>query len=112
MKHLLSGRVRIILIVAILLSAALAILSNALNMNLPTMMTQAVLAPVKYGATALTEQAEKWYSYMFRYEALAAENEALKERIANMEDEARRADAVERENQRLRDLLNLKSTKQ
>ena len=110
MKHLLTGRVRIILIVAVLLSAALAILSNALNMNLPTMMTQAVLAPVKYGATALTEQAEKWYSYMFRYEALAAENEALKERIANMEDEARRADAVERENQRLRDLLTLLAT--
>ena len=110
MKHLLSGRVRIILIVAILLSASLAILSNALNMNLPTMLTQAVLAPIKYGATALTDQAEKWYSYMFRYEALSAENEALKERIANMEDEARRADAVERENQRLRDLLNLKST--
>ena len=58
MKHLLSGRVRIILIVAVLLSASLAILSNALNMNLPTMMTQAVLAPIKYGATALTEQAE------------------------------------------------------
>ena len=110
MKHLLSGRVRIILIAAILLSASLAILSNALNMNLPTMLTQAVLAPVKYGATALTEQAEKWYSYMFRYEALAAENESLKERIATMEDEARRADAVERENQRLRDLLNLKAT--
>ena len=110
MKHLLSGRVRIILIAAILLSASLAILSNALNMNLPTMLTQAVLAPVKYGATALTEQAEKWYSYMFRYEALAAENESLKERIATMEDEARRADAVERENQRLRDLLNLMAT--
>ena len=110
MKHLLSGRVRIILIAAILLAASLAILSNALGMNLPTMMTQAVLAPIKYGATALTDQAEKWYSYMFRYEALAAENEALKERIANMEDEARRADAVERENQRLRDLLNLKAT--
>ena len=110
MKHLLSGRVRIILIVAILLSASLAILGNALNMNLPTMLTQAVLAPVKYGATALTEQAEKWYSYMFRYEALAAENESLKERIATMEDEARRADAVERENQRLRDLLNLMAT--
>ena len=110
MKHLLTGRVRIILIVAILLSAALAILGNALNMNLPTMMTQAVLAPIKYGATALTDQAEKWYSYMVRYEALAAENEALKERISTMEDEARRADAVERENQRLRDLLALKAT--
>ena len=110
MKHLFTGRVRLILIVAILLAASLAILSNALDMNLPTMLTQAVLAPVKYGATALTEQAEKWYSYMFRYEALAAENESLKERIATMEDEARRADAVERENQRLRDLLNLMAT--
>lgn len=110
MKHLFSGRVRIILIVAVLLSASLAILSNALGMNLPTMLTQAVLAPIKYGATALTDQAEQWYSYMFRYEAVAAENEALREQIAGMEDQARRADAVERENQRLRDLLNLKAT--
>jgi rod shape-determining protein MreC len=109
MKHLFSGRVRIILIVAVLLSAALAILGNALGMNLPTMLTQSVLAPIKYGATALTDQAEQWYSYMFRYEAVAAENEALRERIANMEDEARRADAVERENQRLREALGLKT---
>jgi hypothetical protein len=57
MKHLFSGRVRIILIVAVLLSAALAILGNALGMNLPTMLTQSVLAPIKYGATALTDQA-------------------------------------------------------
>ena len=110
MKHLISGRVRVIVIIAILLSAALAILSNALGMNVPHMMAQAVLAPIEYGATALTDQAEKWYSYMFRYEAVSAENEALRERISTMEDEARRADAVERENQRLRDMLNLKQT--
>jgi len=109
MKHLFSGRVRIILIVAVLLSAALAILSNAMGMNLPTMLTQSVLTPIRYAATALTDQAEQWYSYMFRYEAVAAENEALRERIANMEDEARRADAVERENQRLREALGLKT---
>ena len=110
MKHLLSGRVRIILIVAILLSAALAILSNALGMNLPTMLTKAVMTPIEYGATALTEQAEKWYSYMFRYEALAAENEALKADIAQMEDVARQADTVNRENARLRDQLDFLST--
>ena len=110
MKHLISGRVRIILIVAILLSAALAILSNAMGLSIPAMVTQSLIAPIKYGATALTDTAEQWYSYMFRYEALAAENEALKERISTMEDEARRADAVTRENQRLRDLLNLKAT--
>ena len=109
MKHLFSGRVRIILIVAVLLSAALAILSNAVGLSLPAMLTQAVEAPIRYGATALTDQAERWYSYMFRYEALSAENAALKEQISLMEDEARRADSVTRENQRLRDLLNLKS---
>ena len=110
MKHFFSGRVRIILIVAILLSAALAILGNALGMNLPTLVTQAVVAPIKYGATALTDQAERWYSYMFRYEALAAENEALREQISLMEDEARRADSVTRENARLREVLEMKKT--
>jgi rod shape-determining protein MreC len=47
---------------------------------------------------------------MFEYESLAAENEALKEQISRMQDEARRADSVARENERLREVLNLKST--
>ena len=109
MKHLFSGRVRVILIVAILLSAALAVLSNATGMSVPAMLTQSVMAPIRYGATALTDQAEQWYSYMFRYEALVAENEALKSQISQMEDEARRADSVDRENQRLRELNKLRT---
>ena len=109
MKRLFSGRVRIILIVAILLSAALAVLSNATGMSIPAMLTQSVMAPIRYGATALTDQAEQWYSYMFRYEALVAENEALKSQISQMEDEARRADSVDRENQRLRELNKLRT---
>ena len=47
---------------------------------------------------------------MVNYESLAAENEALKARIADMEDEARQADSYQRENQRLRLLLDLTST--
>ena len=109
MKRLFSGRVRVILIVAILLSAALAVLSNATGMSIPAMLTQSVMAPIRYGATALTDQAEQWYSYMFRYEALVAENEALKSQISQMEDEARRADSVDRENQRLRELNKLRT---
>ncbi len=112
MKQYFTARVRIILIVAVLLSASLAIVSNALGMSLPNMIVNAVVAPIRYGATALTDTAEQWYSYMFRYEALAAENEALREQLAQMEDEARKADSVERENQRLLDMLNLKSTHQ
>ena len=110
MKRYLNTRVRIILIVAVLLSAGLAVLSNATGQSIPAMVTQAVVAPIKYGATALTDQAERWYSYMFRYEALAAENEALREQISLMEDEARRADSVTRENARLREVLEMKKT--
>jgi len=45
---------------------------------------------------------------MFRYEALAAENQVLEQRIAEMEDVARQADAVTRENERLRSALGVK----
>ena len=51
------------------------------------------------------------YSYMFRYEALQAENEALKQKLAELEDDARQADSLARENDQLRQLLNLKNNR-
>lgn len=44
---------------------------------------------------------------MFRYEALEAENEALKKQVAELQDTARKADATERENTRLRNTMKL-----
>ena len=110
MRHLFSTKVKIILIVAVLLTAGLTVLSSVTGRTIPDLVTQALLTPFKAGATALTQQAEQYYSYMFRYEALEAENELLKEQLAQMEDNARHADSVQRENQRLRQLLELKST--
>ena len=107
MKHL-STRVRIVIILAVVLAAGLGVLSSASGQSVPDMIVQAIMTPIKGAANALTKQAEQYYSYMFRYEALAAENEALKEQIAQMEDQARQADAVSRENERLRQYLNLK----
>ena len=107
MRHLFSTKVRVILIVAVLLTAGLAILSNAAGQTFPDKAVQGILTPFKYAANALTNQAEQLYSYMFRYESLAAENEALKKQLAQMEDEARQADAYQRENERLRELNGL-----
>ena len=112
MRHLFSTRLRIVLIVAVLLSAGLAILSNATGHSLPDMLIHGLLSPFRYGAQSLTNSAEQFYSYMFRYETLAAENEALKEQIAKMESDARQADAYQRENQRLRNLLDLSTTRE
>jgi rod shape-determining protein MreC len=110
MRHLFTTRVKVILIVAVLLAAALTIVSSVTNQSLPSLLVQGVMTPIKAGATALTDQARQYYNYMFAYEALVAENAALKEQLAMMEDQARQADAVARENDRLRKLNNLNST--
>ena len=112
MRHLFSTRLRVVLIVAVLLSAGLVILSNATGHTLPDMLVEGVLAPFRYGMQSLTNGAEQFYSYMFQYEALAAENEALKAQIAEMESDARQADSYQRENQRLRNLLELSTTRE
>ena len=109
MRHLFSTRVRVILIIALLLAAGLTLLSSITGQSIPDMVMQTIITPIKAGANTLTKQAEQYYSYMFEYEALKAENELLKAQISQIEDEARKAAAVERENQRLRDALDLTS---
>ena len=109
MRKLFNTKIRVILVIALLLTGGLAILSSVTSTSIPTLVVQGVMAPFRAGANALTQQAEKFYSYIFRYEALQAENEMLKEQIAQMEDDARLADSVQRENERLRQMLELKS---
>ena len=112
MKHYFTRKVRIVMIVAVLLAVLLAVLSNLTGLSLPQMFVQGVLTPIRAGAAALTDQAEQMYSYMFHYESLQAENEALKNRLSELEDDARRADSLARENDRLRALLDLKSNRE
>ena len=110
MRNLFSTRVKVILVVALLLAVGLSIFSNITNTTVLDLAVSGVLAPFRAAATSLTRTAEKYYGYMFRYEALAAENEVLEARIAEMEDVARRADSVSRENERLRQALDLLAT--
>ncbi len=109
MRHFFSTRVRVVLIVALLIAGALAVTSSLTGKSIPSMVVQGILTPLRSGANALTRQAEQMYNYMFRYEALQAENEALKAQIADMEESGRKYDSLSRENGRLRDLLELKA---
>ena len=110
MRRLFNTKLKVLLVVAALITAGLAILGGVTNTTPMDAVVQGVLAPVKYAGTALTATAEKYYSYMFRYEALEAENQLLQQQIAAMEDVARQADAVTRENARLRKVIGLKET--
>ena len=108
MKHYFSRRVRAVLIIAVLLAVVLAVVTGVTGKDIPKMLVQSVMAPLRASVSRMQDQAEQLYSYMFRYEALAAENAALKEKLAQMEDDARKADSMARENDRLKDLLELK----
>ena len=108
MRHFFSSRIRVVLLLSLLLTGALAVISGLTGKNIPSMVVQTVLTPLRAGANALTNQAEQMYNYMFRYEALQAENDALKAQIAQMEENNRLADSIQRENERLRELNKLK----
>ena len=108
MKHFFTNRVRVVLLAAVLLAALLAVISNLTGMKLPDMLVQGILTPIRTGVSHMTDKAEQFYSYIFEYEALVAENEEMKEQLAQIADYARQSDAVIRENERLRALLKLK----
>ena len=110
MKHLFTGRIRLILILAVLLAVVLAVVGNLTGVKLPDTVMQGVLAPIRSGVSSLTGQVEQFYNYIFEYESLLAENQELKKQLAHMENDARQADSIARENARLRTLLGLDTT--
>ena len=107
MRQLFNTKLKIIIIVAVLLTAALSVMAGLTNHSIPELLVQGILAPFRAAGTSLTKTAERYYSYMFRYDALEAENEALKKQVAELQDTARKADATERENTRLRNTMKL-----
>ena len=107
MRNLFNTKLKIIVILAVLITAVLSVMSGLTNRSIPELAIQGILAPFRVAGTALTKTAERYYSYMFRYEALEAENEALKASIAQMMDTARQSDATIRENARLRKTIGL-----
>ncbi len=107
MRHFFSRRVRVVLIAALVIAAILAVTSSLTGENVPGSLVQSILTPLRTGANAITAQAQKVYNYIFEYETLLAENAALKEQLAQLREDALKADALERENERYKQLLQL-----
>ena len=105
MKRFFTSRVWTVILVAILIAVILAVGSSLTGNSTSGSLVQGLLAPLRTGVSYLTDRAEQLYNYMFEYESLLAENQRLKEQLSQMEEDARQADAVSRENDRLRELL-------
>ena len=100
----------LILIAAILLALVTAVVSALLGgtadpfSNLANILT----TPVRNGINAVVNWTEEKYSDAFEQEQLKQENEELKQRVAELEEKEREYEAAFQENERLRDVLELR----
>ncbi|MBQ1264716.1 MAG: rod shape-determining protein MreC [Oscillospiraceae bacterium] len=91
-------------VIAIVLTAATAVSNGTPFLN---NVVTTLLTPLRSGVAAVDRQAERYYNYLFSYEALQAENESLERQILGMQEQIRDAETYQRENERLRTLLHL-----
>ena len=107
MRHYFSTRIKVVLALAVLLAVLLGVVGSLTGKDLPSGFLQTILTPLRSGAYALAGQVERLYNYIYNYDALASENEALKQQLSQWQENAREADSLARENERLRQLLKL-----
>ncbi len=107
MKNGFSGRVKLLLILGLLTAVIFAVSTALFGTGWLQRGVQGILTPIRGGVSAITHQIQRYYNYVFNYETLEAENAYLRKRISEIEEEMRTADALERENDRFRQLLNL-----
>ena len=107
MRHYFSTRVKIVLALALVLAVLLGVAVSLTGKEVPSGFFQTILTPLRSGAYALTSQAERLYNYIYNYDALVEENEALKQQLAQWQEDARQADSMSREIERYRQLLKL-----
>ena len=109
MRHFFSSRVRAVMIISLVIAVLLAVASSLTGKNIPGMVVQTVMAPLRTGAKVMTDQVEQIYDYIFRYQWMETENSRLKEELSQLQQDAREVDSLIRENERLRKLLELKA---
>jgi len=97
----------IIVAVVIALAAALSVALGHSGSDVANSLSNTLMKPVKTVMSSFVDSLEKYYNYMYRYDAIAAENEELKSRVAKLEEEYREYTEMSEENVRLRALLDL-----
>lgn len=114
MKEFFRRNGALILIAAVLLALVTAVVSMLLGGTADPLgnLVGILTTPVRNGISAVAEWTEEKYNDAFERERLKAENEELKRQVAELEAQARAAEAALQENERLRNSLELRPSKQ
>lgn len=107
MRHYFTTRVKIVLAAALVLALLLGVVGSLRGESSGNIF-QTLLTPLRSGAHALTDQAQRLYDYLYSYDSLKVENQQLRVQLSRWQEDERQADALQRENERLRQLLELK----
>jgi len=108
-KKLMTTKIKVLLIAAVILAVVTTvIMAFSGGTTAGENVISTILQPFRSGVAAIDRQALRMYNYMFSYDALEAENSALQKQILTMEEDIRTAQGLARENDRLRQLLELK----
>lgn len=108
MKKVFSQKVKSILLIACAVAILVAVVGAVISgVSAGKNVVQSVLTPLRTGTAVISRGAQEIYNYIFKYEALEAENAYLEKQLAELEGEVRTADSLQRENRRLRQLLEL-----
>ena len=96
----------IVLVVALIAGLSSYLLKG--NAGLVQNLSGTVKAPVQRIVSSMAEWLEGLYGYIYEYDQLQAENERLREELADAQEKARNGEAAVDENERLRKLLDFK----
>ncbi len=97
----------LLLLAAVLLTLVLALGAQILGFDPVTSALEVLATPFRSASAAVSSWTQARYDRAFRYEELAAENEALRRRVAELERDAIAGQDAQRENERMKDLLGL-----
>ena len=106
-----KNKFKIMLLASTVLLVVIIISGFASDSRRAGVITDAVggtLSPLQGGMTAASGSVEGFFNYLKKMKGYEKENQKLKERIAQLEDELRKTEGLKTENERLRDMLELK----
>lgn len=109
MKNFLRQNGIWLLIIALLLSVLISLGSALMggSANPLSNLVNTVISPVRGGVSAALDWAEGVSAYVFRYGELQEELETLRAQVADLEEQLRDGQEASRENEQLRELLDL-----
>ena len=107
-RKLFTSKIKTVLIIAVALAIVTTVVVAVAAGTTPGRgVIGTILTPFRSAVAAVDRQAMEIYDYIFSYEALKAENEALKKQILQMESDVATAHELLRENERLKALAGL-----